>query len=281
MIRASWLLLAALPLIAQTSADNPVKRQLKAGQPVIGATINVSSVDVAAEAANMGFDFLWIEMEHSPISWETLRHMVLATRGLKGLPFVRVPVNEMWTAKRALDAGALGVIFPFTNSVELARRAVAACRYPPVGLRGSGPGLAAFRWPAPEGYYKFANENVFVVLIIEDQPGVDNVDEIVKVPGIDAIFIGPSDLSHQLGVAGQPDHPKFRAAIDRIVAAAKREGLPVGRPASSPEQVEEFRKQGFTFFQGPTVLSLMNQSARRLLDPMGKKPSQERMQTFY
>ncbi|MBK9167233.1 MAG: aldolase [Bryobacterales bacterium] len=280
-MRAACLLLAVLPLAAQTAAENPVKRQLKAGQPVIGATINVNSVDIAAEAANMGFDFLWIEMEHSPISWETLRHMVLATRGLKGLPFVRVPVNEMWTAKRALDSGALGVIFPFTNSVELARRAVAACRYPPVGLRGSGPGLAAFRWPSPEGYYKFANENVFVVLIIEDQPGVDNVDEIVKVPGIDAIFIGPSDLSHQLGVPNQPNHPKFTAAIDKIVAAAKRQGLPVGRPAGSPQQVEEFKKQGFTFFQGPTALSLMSQSARRLLDPMGKKPGQERMQTFY
>jgi 2-keto-3-deoxy-L-rhamnonate aldolase RhmA len=129
---------------------NPVKLKLARGEPVIGLVISVNNVEVAAHGAGLGFDFLWIEMEHAPISLETLRNMVLATRGMPAVPFARPPVNELWTAKRVLDAGVLGVIFPFTRTPELARQAAAACRYPPAGLRGSGADLAQARWPAPE-----------------------------------------------------------------------------------------------------------------------------------
>ena len=97
--------------------ESPVKKRLRQGEPVIAVTITTANVDVAAHAASMGFDFLWIETEHSPITLETLRNMVLATRGMKALPFARVPVNELWMAKRVLDAGVCGVIFPFTSTV--------------------------------------------------------------------------------------------------------------------------------------------------------------------
>src|SRR5882672_384071 len=130
----------------QSEWENPVKAKLRRGKPVIGIVISVNSVEVAAQAANLGFDFIWLEMEHSPISLETVRNVVLATRGLPAVPFARPPVNELWTAKRVLDAGVLGVIFPFTRTPELARQSVRACRYPPLGLRGFGPDLAAFRW---------------------------------------------------------------------------------------------------------------------------------------
>src|SRR5690349_459165 len=125
---------------------NPVKTRLKKGQPVIGIVITVNNVEVAAQAASLGFDFLWLEMEHCPLGLETVRNIVLATRGLPAVPFARPPVNQLWTAKRLLDAGVLGVIFPFTSTPELARQAAAACRYPPTGLRGSGAELAKFRW---------------------------------------------------------------------------------------------------------------------------------------
>ena len=262
----AWL----LPLGAQ-DWENPVRKLLEAGKPVVGVTINVNSVDVAAHAANMGFDFLWMEMEHSPLTLETLRDMVLATRGLKAIPFARVPVNELWTAKRVLDAGVLGVIFPFTGSPAMARQAVAACKYPPQGLRGSGAGLASFRWPSPEGYHKFANRNVMVVTLIENQAGVDHVDEIARIPGIDVIFIGPSDLSWQLGIGGQYEHPRFKAAVAKIIAAANRNNKVLGRPASSAEQVSQYREQGFTFFQSGSVLGLMREGARKILEPLGKK----------
>src|SRR5581483_4487593 len=118
--------------------SNPVKKQLQEGRPVVAATITVNSVDAAAHMANTGFDFLWIEMEHSPITLETLRNMVLAMRGAGAEPFARVPVNELWTAKRVLDQGVRGVMFPFPSTPELAAQAAAACRYPPRGRRGSG-----------------------------------------------------------------------------------------------------------------------------------------------
>src|SRR5260370_2259080 len=104
-------------------------------------------VEVGADAGSLGADFIWMETDGSPIALETVRNIVLATRGLPALPFARPPVNELWTAKRVLDAGVLGVIFPFTRTPELARQAVAACRYPPVGLRGSGAELSRGCWP--------------------------------------------------------------------------------------------------------------------------------------
>ena len=129
---------------AQVAWENPVKTALREGKPVVGLTVTISSADVVAQAASLGFDFVWIEMEHSPVTLETVRNMVLATKGERLMPFVRVPVNELWTAKRALDAGAMGVIFPFTKNAALARQAVAACRYPPYGERfGSWPGGSA------------------------------------------------------------------------------------------------------------------------------------------
>src|SRR5215470_14613266 len=126
--------------------ENPVKKALKEGKVVIGATVTAANPDVAATLAGAGFDFLWIEMEHSPLTLETARSMILATRGLKAMPFTRVPVNEPWLAKRVLDIGSLGVVFPFTSTRALAEQAVKACKYPPLGVRGSGPAMAAARW---------------------------------------------------------------------------------------------------------------------------------------
>jgi len=265
------LTLTGIP-VAQTQSEweNPIKKLMKEGKPVIGATITVPSPEIAAQVANMGFDFLWIEMEHSPITLETARNMILATRGLKAIPFTRVPVNELWTAKRVLDEGSLGVIFPFTSTPDLARQAVAACKYPPEGLRGFGPGLASFRWPSPEGYVKFANRNVMVVTIIEQAKAVDQIEEIASVPGIDVLFIGVNDLSYSLSLSGRQGEPKLQEAIDKIVAAGKRHDIPLGRPAGTPEQVQRFMKEGFLFFQAASELGMISAGANSLLKPLGK-----------
>ena len=246
---------------------SPVKRKLHAGETVVACTITVPSAEIAAQAAQLGFDFLWIEMEHSPITLETLRQMVLATRGLPALPFARVPVNELWTAKRVLDAGVFGVIFPFTSTPELAAQAAAACRYPPHGRRGSGAGLARFTWPDPAGYTDACDENVTVIAIIEDARAVERIDEIAATPGIDALFIGTSDLSFSLGLRGRQDDPKLNDAIAQIVEAGQRHGKALGRPAGTPAQIAQFRKQGFQLFQGPTDLGFMSAGTKAYLDP--------------
>jgi 2-keto-3-deoxy-L-rhamnonate aldolase RhmA len=257
-------------IIRDTSLHNPVKTKLAKGESVIGVVISVNSVEVAAQAASLGFDFLWLEMEHTPVSLETVRNVVLATRGLPAVPFARPPVNELWTAKRVLDAGVLGVIFPFTSTPQLARQAAAACRYPPRGLRGSGATLAQFRWPAPEGYYDFADENVLVVAVVEDSAGLSQIDEIAATPGIDVLFIGTSDLSFSLGLRGRQDHPRLDAAIAKIVAAGKRHRKFLGRPARTAAEVKRFEKQGFRFFMTATDLELMADGGAQLLEPLGR-----------
>jgi 2-keto-3-deoxy-L-rhamnonate aldolase RhmA len=249
---------------------NPVKQKLSRGEPVIGLVISVNNVEVAAQGAGLGFDFLWIEMEHAPITLETLRNMVLATRGMPAVPFARPPVNELWTAKRVLDAGVLGVIFPFTRTPELARQAVAACRYPPLGLRGSGADLAQARWPAPEGYYDFADQNVMVVAVVEDTSAVSHIDEIAATPGIDVLFIGTSDLSFSLGLRGAQDHPKLDEAVGKIAAAAKRHCKILGRPARSLQEIKKFQDEGFLFFMTGTDLDFMATGAAQLLGPLGR-----------
>lgn len=252
--------------------ENPVRKTMKEGKPVVGATITVPSADVAARMATLGFDFLWIEMEHSGITLETARNMILATRGLPCVPFIRVPFNEIWLAKRALDIGAMGVMFPFTSTPDLARAAVHACKYPPVGGRGSGGGLASLRWPAPEGYANFADRNVMVIVIIEQRQAVENIEEIAAVPGVDVLFIGANDLSFSYGYRGRKDAPDYQAAVRRVLAAGKKNGIPVGWPAAAAD-IPELMKQGFSFFQGGSELAMIAAGAKAFTDATGKKPA--------
>ncbi|MBI5282612.1 MAG: aldolase [Candidatus Solibacter usitatus] len=259
----------------------PVLARLRAGQPVFAATVTTPSAESAAVLATLGFHFLWVEMEHSPVTLESLRTIVLATCGLPAQVFARVPVNELWTAKRVLDQGVSGVIFPFTTTPDLARRAAQACHYPPVGLRGSGAGAAARTWPEPGNYYDSADANVTTICVVEEAAAVEQIEEIAATPGVDVIFIGAWDLSFSMGLRGEQGAPAHRAAIGRIAAAAKRHGKFLGRPSSSPEQVREYMEQGFLLFQCPTDLDLMARGARALLDPLGVEGVPPRLRALY
>ena len=250
---------------------NPVKARLEAGHAVFGLTITSTSLDSAALAASLGFDFLWIEMEHSPVTLETLRNIVLCTRWSATAPFARVPVNALWTAKRVLDQGVCGVIFPFTTTPALAARAAEACHYPPAGRRGSGAGLASRSWPAGGNYYDSADSNVVVVTVVEEAAALEHIDEIAATPGIDVIFIGTSDLSFSLGLRGEQNHPLLDEAIAKIAAAAKWNGKHLGRPLRDAAQLDVHREQGFAFFQTPTDLDFLAAGARSYLDKISGK----------
>jgi 2-keto-3-deoxy-L-rhamnonate aldolase RhmA len=250
--------------------ESPVKKKLREGLPVFGALIATNSVESAAQTANLGFDFLWIEMEHSPITLETLRNMVLATRGLPALPFARVPVNEMWMGKRVLDAGVSGVVFPFTSTPELARQAVAGCRYPPHGRRGSGADLARFGWPDADRYFDSADENVTVIAMVEEAQAVENIEEIAATPGLDVLFIGTSDLSFSLGLRGEQDHPKLREAVDRVLDAGKRHKKFLGRTAFDPHQVKHYLDQGFQLLMAPSEIAFIKAGVTQYFEVAGK-----------
>jgi 4-hydroxy-2-oxoheptanedioate aldolase len=265
---------SAEDLRAQQRWANPVKALLRAGKPVVGLTMTIPSSDVALQAARLGFDFLWVEMEHSPITLESLRNIVLATGGTSCMPITRVPVNELWTAKRALDAGSMGVIFPFTSTPELARQAVAACKYPPSGIRGFGPGLAAsLHGMTASEYVKFADENVLVVVIIEQKQAVDDIEAIASVPGIDVLFIGVNDLSFSLGVSGRTSDPIVQEACEKVLAAGRRHGIPVGYPAGTPEEIGKRIAQGYRFFQAGNETALLRSGAGALLTKVERDPA--------
>jgi 2-keto-3-deoxy-L-rhamnonate aldolase RhmA len=232
-------------------------------------TITTASVEAAAHLSTLGFHFLWTEMEHSPVTLETLRLMVLATRGRPAAVFARVPVVELWTAKRVLDQGVSGVIFPFAGTADKAARAAAACRYPPAGKRGSGAGAAVRTWAQPGNYYDSADQEVMTICVVEEASALDEIDAIAATPGVDVLFIGTSDLSFSLGLRGRQNEPELQAAIARIADAAKRHGKFLGRPAGTPEDVRRHMEQGFLLFQMPTEIGLMELGARQLLEPLG------------
>lgn len=252
---------------------NRIRSRLAAGDFVLGLTITTNNLETAVRGATVGFHFLWVEMEHSPVSLESLRRIVLATRGLETAVIARVPAAELWMAKRVLDQGVAGVIFPFVSDPALARTAAMACRYPPAGSRGSGAGLAASTWFEPGPYYDSADAHILTICVIEEERAVAQIDEIASTPGIDVLFIGTSDLSFSLGLRGRQKEAALDNAINTVVAAAKRHNKFLGRPARTLEQIQSYRQQGFQFFQSVTELGLMEIGAAEILRPLGIVPS--------
>lgn len=249
---------------------NRLRARLEAGEFVVGLTITTSNLETAVLGAKLGFDFLWIEMEHSPVSLDALRAIVLATRGLDAAVLARVPVVALWTGKRVLDQGVRGVIFPFVGDAEMAQTAATACRYAPTGLRGSGAGLAASTWFEPGTYYDSADKHMLTVCVIEEKRALEHVDAIAATPGVDVLFIGTSDLSFSLGLRGrQQNEPLLEEAIDTIRAAARRHNKFLGRPAGSAEEVLRYHREGFQFFQSVTELGLMRLGAQKILQSLG------------
>lgn len=259
---------------------NPVKAKLKRGEIVIAGTINLPCLDTAVAMAS-SFDFLWIEAEHSAITLEKTHDMILATRGMRAVPFVRLPWQEMWMAKRVMDIGAIGVVFPFCSTAERAKTAARACRYPPLGGRGCGPTMAQLAWGHDETtYYDWAQDNICCIVMIEEKEAMDCLDEIAATPGIDCLFIGTSDLAFSFtGDKRKTGVEPVYSACDKVVAAGKKHGLPVGCPAGSPEQMKALIARGFTFFQCPPDIGFLqkgiNAFTSSLVDagiPVGNVP---------
>jgi 2-keto-3-deoxy-L-rhamnonate aldolase RhmA len=249
--------------------NNLLRARLDAGKFIVGLTVTSSNLETAVLGAKLGFHFLWVEMEHSPVSLETLRGIILATRGLPVSILARVPVVALWTAKRVMDQGVSGVIFPFVSDPELARTAALSCRYPPAGRRGSGAGLAASTWFEPGNYYDSADAHMLTVCVIEEERALSHLDEIAATPGVDVLFIGTSDLSFSLGLRGRQNEPRLQDAIETIKAAAQRHHKFLGRPAGSAEEVLRYHQQGFQVFQSVTELGLMRLGAKQILEPLG------------
>ena len=250
---------------------NRVKELLRAGKPAFGAVVQLPSAPAAEVLAQAGFDWLWIDMEHGPLNLETVHRMIQATRGTETVPIVRVPWNLHWLAKPVLDMGAMGVVMPSVTTRQEALDAVRALKYPPEGVRGFGPGFAALRWglSVPE-YVRMANREIMAILLIEHIEAVGRIEEILSVPGIDLIMIGPYDLSGSMGMLGQVTRPEVEEAIEKILAAAQRAKISAGILALTPEDINRRLQQGFQFLMVGSDTGFLAGGAKNILGQIKK-----------
>jgi len=225
---------------------NFVKSKLRSGEVSLGTWISIGHPDVAERLALVGFDWLTFDIEHSPLSLETVQTMMQAMSFTdRCVPLVRLRWNDQVLIKRVLDIGAYGVIVPYVNSAEEAEKAVRSCRYPPEGVRGVGPRRAMLRDPE---YIKTANEEILVAVMVETEEALGRLDEIFSVEGVDACFIGPWDLSTNLGMGPPPnwDDPRFVGILEDVVEASERCGIAPGIH-STAETIEKVLQMGFRF----------------------------------
>ena len=204
---------------------------------------------VAELMAGEGFDWIAVDMEHTTIDYQTFQNIALAVKGSNCDLLARLQGCDPVQAKRVLDAGANGIIVPMVNSREEAEQAVAMAKFPPDGFRGASFSRASDFGRNFENYYPTHNENVIVVVMLEHITAVQNAERILSVPGIDAAFIGPYDLSASMGLPGKLDHPDVQAAQQTILDACKKQGVAAGIHvvAVDPDEVRRRIEQGFRF----------------------------------
>lgn len=268
---------SASPAIAQENVHlNRTVETLADGKPAFGIFTGDFSLANARALATSDLDFIFIDMEHTPYDLETLQTFLLGMTNKERLvgkgnlqmdvtPLVRIPMNGrenlQWLVKQVLDVGAFGIVFPYVETREETENAVSSMRYPqrrgdaamePAGTRGASPGIARWFWGAAD-YFDRADVwpldsrgELLAVIQIESRKAVENIEEIAAVPGVGAIFIGPSDLSISYGVPGQRDHPEVAAGMSKVLEVCKRRNIPCGLTTDA-ESVGQYLEEGYSF----------------------------------
>jgi 4-hydroxy-2-oxoheptanedioate aldolase len=257
---------------AQSAPLNPLKARIKNGETVLGVILVTPSVQATQAIARTGLDFVIVDLEHGAIDIAAAQAMVAVTQGTPVTPLVRVDHIDPVKAKHGLDTGTFGIVFPMVRDAAEATLAVASARYPPAGVRGIGPALAAARWnlTVPE-YLKVANDNMLTVLLIEQKEAVDNLDAILDVSGVDVVVVAPNDLSAALGVTGQLDHPDLLAAIEKIEAAARRHGVALGGLGLNAQRTNAMIERGYRFIVLTSEVGLMQSAVGNFLKEVKRK----------
>ena len=250
----AFAILCAAALPAQTRVYNTVKQKLAEGKQVIGGTVSTSDPEVYCAMANAGFDFLWIEMQHSPLTYSEAARMIGACPTAPAIPFVRVPGAFEGDIQKATDMGALGIIIPMVDNAQEVQDAVRFAKYPPIGHRSQGGGQYGM-WG--RDYRATANDNIMIVAMIENQSGVENVEKIASTPGVDVVFAASTDLSSFHG--WKQGDPKYEAMVKTIHDGVLKAGKYLAGPVAWRE------KQGYTFFQAPSQTSLIRTGAEIVL----------------
>ena len=240
----------------QARMFNTAKQKLMEGKPIVGGTVYTSDPNIYCAMADSGFDFLWIEMQHSPLTYTDVAKMIRACKGASAIPFIRVPDATQSDIQKATDIGALGIIVPMVSTVAEAEDAVMYAKFPPEGRRSHGGGQYRTMWG--DDYRARANENIMVIVMIEDPGGVAIADQIAAVPGVDVVFAASGDIASFSGYAR--DDPRYEALITKV----KDDTLAAGRKLGGPFNWHD--REGFSFFQASSEAALIRAGAKALLE---------------
>jgi 2-dehydro-3-deoxyglucarate aldolase/4-hydroxy-2-oxoheptanedioate aldolase len=249
--------------------ESPIANRFKAA--IAGASVPVgtwlmSGAASTAEAlGHAGFDWLVIDMEHVPIEFRDTWQLLQAVACTNAMPIVRLAANDAVLAKRALDMGAPTLMFPFVQNAEDARRAVASAKYPPEGTRGYAAMHRASRYGTWGGYSVEINDATACIVQLETPEAIAQLEEIAAVPGVDALFVGPGDLSAALGQIGNLQNERVQAMILDAVRRARAIGKPIGIVGPNPEMVRAFIQAGFNFVAIASDLGMMMRQAQAFL----------------
>jgi 2-dehydro-3-deoxyglucarate aldolase/4-hydroxy-2-oxoheptanedioate aldolase len=253
------------------------REKLQAGQVCVGTCITFADPTVTEALCDL-LDFVWIDMEHNPLTLEAVQGHIMATKGTATTPIVRVPWNDPVLIKPVLDIGAGGIIVPLIRSADDARRAVAACKYPPEGIRGFGP-----RRPSKYGrvggpdFIRSANETISVIVQIEHVDAVNNIDDILAVPGLTALVIGPNDLSGSLGHMGEPRHADVIRTIEQVIARANRAKVPVGMAGGGePDELARWLDRGVSWLACGADFYFLVRAAGQFVEAARGRGAQQR-----
>jgi 4-hydroxy-2-oxoheptanedioate aldolase len=240
--------------------------------PPLGTWLMSGSPTVAEAAGCSGFDFLVVDMEHSPIDMTDTVAMLRAIAATTAEPIVRVAWNDQVLVKRVTDAGARSVMFPFVQTADEARAAVSYTRYPPQGIRGVAGIHRASRFGSTKDYLQSANDQIAVVIQIETPDAVGRIAEIAAVPGVDSLFLGPGDLSAAMGHLGDMGHQDVLALIAQAARAAHAAGKPIGIVGGNPDMLARFLSYGYDWAALASDIALMTARANDWLTAIRGRP---------
>lgn len=243
---------------------NAFKHALAAGQPQIGLWSSLCSNIVGEIIAGCGFDWILIDTEHSPNELPGIFSQLQSMSGGTATPIVRPAWNDPVLIKRILDIGAATILVPFVQNAEEAKKAVAATRYPPAGIRGVATTTRAGRFGRIKDYLRKANDEVCVLVQVETKTALDNLESIAAVEGVDGVFIGPSDLAAALGHLGNPAHPDVQGAISDAVKRLKSKGKAAGILTSVEADAKRYLAEGYTFVAVGTDMGLLARNGEAL-----------------
>ena len=239
-------------------------KKLHQGSPLLGTIQALASPEITEIICAAGFDWLFVDLEHSAMGFREAQMILQAAHPALDC-LIRVPANQEDWIKKSLDMGAAGMIIPQIQSAEAAARAVSLCKYPPLGTRSVGIGRAHGYGPQFDQYVTKANDERAIVLQIEHIQAVENIDAILGVPGIDALFIGPYDLSASMGLTGRVTDPEVQQAIATVKARADQAEMPLGIFGVDPAAVKPYMEAGYTLIAVGLDILLMGNALRGMI----------------